>query len=573
MDSGWNQVQSKITTDFKNNALHYSRYFYSTCWGGHFWLRFLLKEKGFDSWIRDLFAEKDDKAWLENLFAKHDITSDQYMKLEELLQSPELTPVTRDETNRWWHNLHEASWNGCVPFWGKLACWEDISSRDPEQSLPDADELNESLPADEPQPIEEPAADEPEFMGCFKDQKWRDLPHRQANFQVGDRETCFQRCQAEGYKFAGLQWHNQCFCGNEFGKYGRGDKCNCNRGSRDFGYWHQCIYNVSGAAVEERPTTQAPTTQAPTTTEAPTTTVATTTQAPTTTAPAKADPCKVEYNIDHPGGDYNAGGLMGRVKGNLTYEQCFEFCAKDKKCIGFTWVKGEKTRDNCAVKTRYGKAKKHSGCDSVRMTDACRAAATDKIEPEVEMLPVEEAKPEFIGCWKDKPQRDLPHRQPNIKLGDRETCFKTCKAKGYKYAGLQWHQQCFCGNEYGSYGKGDESRANGECNCNNDKKYSFWGNCVYDLAAGDVQTMPSEKPRPIGVKKPVAEEESSSEESSSSSSKYLRGGRTAARGAIKPSLRGSDSESGSEDSSSESSSEKSSEERPRSLWASLSSIL
>merc|ERR1711881_506915 len=152
--------------------------------GGHFWLRFLLKEKGFDSWIRNLFEEKDDKLWLQNLFDKHDITSDQYMQLKDLLASPELTPVVRDETNRWWHNLHEASWNGCVPFWGKLACWEDIHGRDPEQSpitpeeeVSEWDEPKEEfLPVDGPSPLE--PTTEPEYVGCYKDRKGRQVQLR-----------------------------------------------------------------------------------------------------------------------------------------------------------------------------------------------------------------------------------------------------------------------------------------------------------------------------------------------------------------------------------------------------------
>merc|ERR1712232_745401 len=125
---------------------------------------------------------------------------------------------------------------------------------------------------------------EPKLLGCYVDKKDRDMPHgttaHSARFPVGEREQCFEKCASEGFAYAGLQWKGECWCGNSYGKYGKAEpeKCNCERGSTDFGFWHQCIYEVAAAPVEA-PAAPVTTTEAPTTTAAP---------APTA-APAESD--------------------------------------------------------------------------------------------------------------------------------------------------------------------------------------------------------------------------------------------------------------------------------------------
>jgi hypothetical protein len=94
----------------------------------------------------------------------------------------------------------------------------------------------------------------PAFLGCFKDERDRDMPNRQGSFKLGERETCFDRCRAEGFQFAGLQWKGECWCGNDFGKYGEAsaDQCACEAGSTNFGKWHQCIYDVKADGSDSR---------------------------------------------------------------------------------------------------------------------------------------------------------------------------------------------------------------------------------------------------------------------------------------------------------------------------------
>merc|ERR1719347_1212964 len=50
-------------------------------------------------------------------------------------------------------------------------------------------------------------------------------------------------------------------------------------------------------------------------------------------------------------------------------------------------------------------------------------------------------------CVKDNWSRVLKHqRKPDSYSNTPENCGKYCLGKGYKYSGVQYHNQCFCGN-------------------------------------------------------------------------------------------------------------------------------
>merc|ERR1711959_392507 len=83
------------------------------------------------------------------------------------------------------------------------------------------------------------------------------------NFAKGDRETCFNRCSEAGYAYAGLQYTGECHCGNEYGKHGETTGCNCERGSRQFGVWKQCIYQLDESAPTPAPPAEPAPTPAP----------------------------------------------------------------------------------------------------------------------------------------------------------------------------------------------------------------------------------------------------------------------------------------------------------------------
>jgi len=82
----------------------------------------------------------------------------------------------------------------------------------------------------------------------------------------------------------------------------------------------------------------------------------------------------IQTNVDYPGNDLNAGGLFGRVPGLRTQEQCADWCKSDSRCVGYTFVKSEPYRDNCAVKASWNEGSRRAGsscCDSQKITRGC----------------------------------------------------------------------------------------------------------------------------------------------------------------------------------------------------------
>lgn len=96
---------------------------------------------------------------------------------------------------------------------------------------------------------------------------------------------------------------------------------------------------------------------------------------------------------------------------------------------------------------------------------------------------------DYIGCYRDRGDaggawgRDLDkffYNSGSMTIGK---CIQDCKALGYKYAGLQSQNQCFCGDTYGKYGA-----AEGECTkrCVGDKSTicgGTWANSIYETGA------------------------------------------------------------------------------------------
>ena len=61
-------------------------------------------------------------------------------------------------------------------------------------------------------------------------------------------EKCIKICRNAGFKFAGLQEGNKCFCGNNYGKYGKATnciiKCKGNPHETCGGFWSNSVYKI-----------------------------------------------------------------------------------------------------------------------------------------------------------------------------------------------------------------------------------------------------------------------------------------------------------------------------------------
>ncbi|MBY6162257.1 WSC domain-containing protein [Mameliella alba] len=98
-----------------------------------------------------------------------------------------------------------------------------------------------------------PPAPKVTYLGCFKDTGNRDLT---GAFMASAEMTpalCFQFCRDKGFAIAGLQYGQQCFCGNQIGQYGRAEMSKCempcpgNPKQMCGGFWTNSAFRLDGA--------------------------------------------------------------------------------------------------------------------------------------------------------------------------------------------------------------------------------------------------------------------------------------------------------------------------------------
>jgi len=83
----------------------------------------------------------------------------------------------------------------------------------------------------------------------------------------------------------------------------------------------------------------------------------------------------------------------------------------------------------------------------------------------------------YIGGYNDMWKlRDFDLYQGTVTSGNTHECYMICKKEGYHYFGIQREYQCWCGNNYGTYG-----RRNGYDGCTNKKNVGILVNCVYRI--------------------------------------------------------------------------------------------
>ena len=90
------------------------------------------------------------------------------------------------------------------------------------------------------------------YLGCYKDDRWqRDLVGFTTNFPTMTGGACVDLCRTKGFRYAATQYGQHCFCGNEFGKYGKASNCDMKCGGSATetcgGNSANSVYAVSGA--------------------------------------------------------------------------------------------------------------------------------------------------------------------------------------------------------------------------------------------------------------------------------------------------------------------------------------
>jgi hypothetical protein len=87
---------------------------------------------------------------------------------------------------------------------------------------------------------------------------------------------------------------------------------------------------------------------------------------------------------------------------------------------------------------------------------------------------------QYLGCWKDDQSRVLNISAGNTNDMTNNKCISICKDKGMPYAGTEFGNYCFCGNDYRRLGQLDESACNVQCTGDQSQNCGgSWANSVY----------------------------------------------------------------------------------------------
>lgn len=96
------------------------------------------------------------------------------------------------------------------------------------------------------------------YLGCYKDHGNRDLGGYSFSSAEMTGEKCIKACLEKGFKIAGTQNSNQCFCGDTYGGYGKVENCTSpcsgNRAEKCGGVWVNSVYrtNLSSTSKEAK---------------------------------------------------------------------------------------------------------------------------------------------------------------------------------------------------------------------------------------------------------------------------------------------------------------------------------
>uniref|UniRef100_A0A1I8JE00 WSC domain-containing protein n=1 Tax=Macrostomum lignano TaxID=282301 RepID=A0A1I8JE00_9PLAT len=290
------------------------------------------------------------------------------------------------------------------------------------------------------------------YVGCFKDNRYRDLPVvYTANYKT-TKAYCFRYCRAKGYRYFGLQNGNACTCGNTVGRYGKAKSKDCARStckgdkrSKCGGPWRNSVFTTGLKPKSFK------------------------------TPGMSHIGCFVDgRRRDLP----TVGG-----KGSMTVGRCYGLCKKK----GFRFF-GVQIGKQCWCGNHYGR---YGRRDKRECRYQCRGDKTTYCggswRNDVYATGLEEhaSGVTLLGCFRDNSKRDLPLVHGAGHRTTKAYCLKYCKSRGYRYFGLQAGSACTCGNKYGSFGRVNAKQC--RTRCRGDKRRTCggsWRNSVYSTGIG-----------------------------------------------------------------------------------------
>lgn len=348
-----------------------------------------------------------------------------------------------------------------------------------------------------PETITNPGPDGWVSEGCYIDSvAARTLANRVDTIGGGSVMTiqlCVSACKTAGYSLAGAEYAGECYCGNALINGGPASdqticrmKCNGNSTEYCGGAGAMNLYSFGGAApVSASPVTSTPVPSA------------------TVTLPSSwaSLGCYTDTN-----GQRALTNFRNNPNGGMTVETCIGLCANDGFSIAGVEYGGECYCDN-KVMNNHGLAPDGStGCNM-----ACSGNAGE-VCGGPNRLNAYAAGPAWVqlGCYSDQPyQRTLANDMQMTGTLTVEICLASCGTAGYTLAGVEYGQECHCGNSFDNGGgpapdgsAGCSMACNGDSTeiCGGSQRLSMYG---YINANGTISTTVSASATPTPIPTPA----------------------------------------------------------------------
>ncbi|XP_074649121.1 uncharacterized protein LOC141904433 [Tubulanus polymorphus] len=275
----------------------------------------------------------------------------------------------------------------------------------------------------------------PGYVGCYMDKSSaRDLSGEVLISNDLTIEMCKIFCGSKGRRFAGLQFSNECYCGDSYGKYEKKPESECNKAcvveprKKCGGVNRNSIYELLPDYLG----------------------------------------CFID-DIDN----RDLSVKYATTSKSMNLRKCLEFCQSS----GYSYA-GLQNNTKCQkVDCRCGNSYGKYGGITENNCDVPNAEDNEEKYGRVGFSSIYKVYPNYVGCYESKggqndiciyigcyidfsTDRDLLNEWETTTPMDTRKCLTECQTRGYVYAGLQYSEECFCGRSYGKHGG---RRADTEC--------------------------------------------------------------------------------------------------------------
>ncbi|KAF7933528.1 uncharacterized protein EAE98_003237 [Botrytis deweyae] len=335
------------------------------------------------------------------------------------------------------------------------------------------------------------------FAGCYTEGQTGRLLIYQIIASPMTVDICTAACQEGGYSLAGVEYADECWCGNQLSNGGAlapegvsGCSTLCAGNSSEFcgGTNRLDVYDFNNTVIVTAPFTATTAGTAPSSTGSP--------SIQQTVGVYTYFGCQTEAT--------SARALASKASdaGNMTLESC------EASCIGYTYFGTEYGREcYCGNAFSAGSVSApNTDCNfpcAGNSSEFCGASGrltvyllnntlSSTAPPSSSSTGVTDLPTGWIysGCWVDGAQgRVLTYQQPDNQNLTVETCVATCSGLNYIVAGMEYSSECFCDNFVGNGGVLATSPADCNMPCSgNSSEICGAGNRLSVYSFGSVQT-------------------------------------------------------------------------------------